>query len=124
MDKYGFTSRERLEHISDATGKILAFCQGKNESSFLSDDMLHSGVLYQFLVIGEAIMYVETSILKKYPYPWHLPRSFRNYIAHEYFGINLRQVFKTVTDLLPEFKILIDKVIEEEKKINPDTDRA
>jgi len=81
----------------------------------LSDEMLQSSVLYQFLVIGEAIQFVETEILKKYRYPWHLPRSFRNYIAHEYFGINYHQVFKTVKELLPDFKILVDHIIETEK---------
>ena len=44
------------------------------------------------------------------------PRSFRNYIAHAYFGINPSQVFKTVTDLLPGFKVLTDRMIEQEKK--------
>lgn len=116
MDRYGLTSIERLEHISDASGKIIEFCKGRSESEFLSDSMLHSGVLYKFLIIGEAILYVESEILKKYPYPWHLPMSFRNYIAHEYFGINLRQVYKTVTDLMPDFKQLIDKMIKQEKE--------
>jgi len=115
MDEYGLTSLERLEHISGATQKILTFCEGKSELEFLSDEMLHSGVLYQFLVIGEAIQYVETDIMKKHEYPWHLPRSFRNYIAHEYFGINLQRVYKTITDLLPDFKVLIDHIIKTEK---------
>ena len=57
-------------------------------------------------------------LLRKYPYPWHLPRSFRNYIAHEYFGINLKQVFKTITELLPEFKRMIDQIIESEEGFN------
>lgn len=118
MDRYGLTSIERLEHISDASGMIIEFCKGKSESEFLSNGMLHSGVLYKFLIIGEAILNVESEILKKYPYPWHLPRSFRNYLAHEYFGINLRQVYKTVTDLMPDFKELIDKMIKLEKELN------
>ena len=73
MNEYGFSSVERLKHVSKAVEQII-----------------------------------------KYPYPWHLPRSFRNYIAHEYFGINLSQVYKTVTDLLPDFKILIDRMFEME----------
>jgi uncharacterized protein with HEPN domain len=116
MDEYGFSSIERLGHISEAIGRIIQFCEGRGESDFLGDQMLSSSVLYQFLIIGEAIQYVDRDILKKNPYSWHLPRSFRNYIAHEYFGINLRQVYKTVTDLLPDFKILIDRMIELEKQ--------
>lgn len=116
MDKHEFSSVERLEHISRAVGLIIRYCDHKTETEFLEDEFLSSAVLYQFLIIGEAIQYVDRDLLKKYPYPWHLPRSFRNYIAHEYFGINLKMVYKTVTDLLPDFKVLIDRMIELEKR--------
>jgi uncharacterized protein with HEPN domain len=116
MDKYGLSDIERLQHISDAADLILTFCKGKNETDFSKDRMLSSSVLYQFIIIGEAIRYVDPELLGKYPYPWHLPRSFRNFTAHEYFGINLKQVYKTITDLLPEFKTLIDQMIVNESK--------
>ena len=76
MDEPGFSSVERLEHISMAAGQIIQFCEGKSETDFLNDKLLNSGVLYQFLIMGEAIQYVDCNMLKKYPYPWHLPRSF------------------------------------------------
>jgi uncharacterized protein with HEPN domain len=115
MDSFEPSSVEKLVHISTAIEQILKFCDGKTEADFLSDDMLSSSVLYQFIIIGEAIQFVDHKILKKHPYPWHLPRSFRNYIAHECFGMNLKQVFKTVTDLLPDFKVLVDRMIEQER---------
>ena len=114
MDKYKLSHLERLRHISGAIGMIISFCDGKNESDFIEDNMLNSSVLYQFIIIGEAIRYVNPELLEKYKYPWHLPKSFRNYIAHEYFGINLKQVYKTVITILPDFKLLIDRIIQEE----------
>ena len=116
MVKYGLSDLERLHHISDAVGTILEFCEGKSESDFINDPMLNSSVLYQFIIIGEAIRYVNPELLEKYEYPWHLPRSFRNYVAYEYFGVNLKQVYKTVTMLLPEFKMLINRIIDKESK--------
>jgi uncharacterized protein with HEPN domain len=116
MDKYGISDIDRLKHISDAVDLILAFCEGKSEDDFLNDKKLSSSVLYQFIVIGEAIRYVDQELLERYNYPWHLPKSFRNYIAHEYFGINLKQVYKTIIQLLPEFKTLINHMIEKESK--------
>jgi len=113
MDDQLPTSFDRLNHISGATGKILRYCENITETEFLENDMLNSSVLYQFIIIGEAIQYVDQDILKKYPYEWHLPRSFRNYAAHEYFGINLHQVYKTIREILPDFKVLIDTIIEE-----------
>lgn len=114
MDKPAQEELERLRHIAEAIDQILRFCEGKSEFDFLNDPMLNCSVLYQFIVIGEAVRYLNPEILEKYPYPWHLPRSFRNYVIHEYFGINLKQVFKTVTDLLPEFRNIIQKMMENE----------
>jgi uncharacterized protein with HEPN domain len=114
MDKYGLSGIERLQDISDAIELILSFCRERSEADFLNDQMLSSSVLYQFIIIGEAIRNMDPVLLGKYEYPWHLPRSFRNYAAHEYFEINLKQVYKTITDLLPEFKTLIDQMIEKE----------
>lgn len=113
MDDQLPTCFDRLNHVSHAAGMILKFCENVNEKEFIGNEMLNNSVLYQFIIIGDAIQYVDAGILKKYPYKWHLPRSFRNYAAHEYFGINLSQVYKTIRELLPEFKILIDKIIEE-----------
>ena len=116
MDKYGISDIERLKHISEAVDLILAFCEGKSEDDFLADQMLSSSALYQFIIIGEAIRYVDRKLLEKYRYTWHLPISFRNYVAHEYFGINLKQVYKTIVQLLPEFKTLINHMIEKESR--------
>lgn len=49
--------------------------------------------------------------LPDYPYPWHLVRAFRNYIAHEYFGINLKLVWQTVKQVLPVISSLVDQMI-------------
>ena len=113
MDEYVMTSIDRLIHISRAVKNILGYCEGKSEEAFLADSLLQSAVLYQFLIIGEAIRFVDADMLRKYSYPWHLPKSFRKYIAHEYFGINLRRVYATVDGILPDFMVLVDRMIEE-----------
>jgi uncharacterized protein with HEPN domain len=118
MGKSNLSDLARLRHVSEAVDLILGFCKDKNEFDFINDQMLHSSVLYQFIIIGEAVSTIDPGLLRKYSYPWHLPKSFRNYIAHEYFGINLKQVFKTVEELLPEFKQIIDQIIESEKDID------
>jgi len=111
MDDIIPTSADRVRHISEACKKILDFCKDISEQEFIEDTMLNSAVLYRFIIIGEAIRHVDTEVLKKYPYQWHLPRSFRNYAALDYFGINLKQVYKTAKELLPDFKVLIDKIL-------------
>ena len=68
MDDPGLTSIERLKHIEEAISKIEKFCQDIDEQNFLEDEQVNSSVLYQFIVIGEAVRFVNPEILKKYPY--------------------------------------------------------
>lgn len=97
MDKP--TPKERLEHIKSAILKIKSFVKDVSLNDFLSDIIRQDAVLYQFIIIGEAILHVDKTILDNYPYPWHIPRYFRNFIAHEYHKIKLERVYNAVNDL-------------------------
>jgi uncharacterized protein with HEPN domain len=97
MDKP--TPKERLEHVRGAILRIKSLIIEKSITDFLADEVLQDAVLYQFIIIGEAISHVDKAILDKYPYPWHIPRSFRNYIAHEYHKIRIESVFNAANDL-------------------------
>jgi uncharacterized protein with HEPN domain len=97
MDKP--TPVERIEDVLDAIANIRSFVKGVSEELFEEDSLTQSAVLFQFLIIGETIRYIDDSILEKYPYPWHIPRSFRNFIIHEYHGIKIKRIFEAVNDL-------------------------
>jgi len=97
MDKP--TPKERVEHILKCIRSIKAFAKGASQDMFVTDIKLQSAVLYQFLIIGEAIRHIDDSILNKYQYPWHIPRSFRNFIIHEYHGIKIERIYYATNDL-------------------------
>jgi uncharacterized protein with HEPN domain len=97
MDKP--TPKERLEHILNAIENIKAFVKDEDEVTFAADVKIQSAVQYQFLIIGEAIRYIDSSILDRYNYPWHIPRSFRNFIIHEYHGVKMERIYYASQDL-------------------------
>lgn len=99
-------SKDRIIHILQAIDAIHTFMQDIEEASFLHDLEKQSAVQYQFLIIGEAIKHIDISLLEKYDYPWHIPRSFRNFIIHEYHGIQMNRVFHATQDLVTLDKIL------------------
>ena len=105
-------NRIRLEHIQEAIEHIKKYTAALTEDDFLSNKMLQDAVLHQFSIIGEAIMYVDDDILEQYDYPWFAVRSFRNYIVHEYFGINLAKVWNTIVYNLPELEKVIILIIQ------------
>lgn len=93
------TPKERVEHILKAIQLIRQFVAGVDKAAFLSDVKIQSAVQYQFLIIGEAIRYIDVDILAKYNYPWHIPRSFRNFIIHVYHGIKMERIYYATQDL-------------------------
>lgn len=105
MDKP--TPKERVEHILKAIGLIREFVLDVDEAEFMEDSKIQSAVQYQFLIIGEAIRYIDNQILSKYNYPWHIPRSFRNYIIHVYHGIKLERIYFATQDLSELEKLII-----------------
>ena len=93
------TPKERVEHILEAIRLIREFVADINETQFLSDIKTQSAVQYQFLIIGEAIRFIDNDVLAKYNYPWYIPRSFRNFIVHVYHGVKMERIYYATQDL-------------------------
>lgn len=107
-------SHDWLVHIKKAICEIETFTSGISKNDFMDVKLISSAVLFQFSVIGEAIIHIEISILDKYEYPWYKVRAFRNLIAHEYFSIKLDAVWDIIDYDLKKLKQTIDKILEQE----------
>lgn len=108
------SGRERIQHILDAILIIQNLTEGYSSDDFERDIKTYYACLYQYAVIGEAIGKIETSILQKYDYPWHKVRSFRNFVIHEYHAIDIRVVWDTTRLILPDFRELLERIMENE----------
>ena len=106
--------RERIEHVLLAINDIDTFMQDISEQDFLSDHKLINATLFQFAIIGEAIVHIDANVLSKYEYPWHKVRGFRNFILHEYHSIEFRIVWSAIKNDLPELKRMIELIRKKE----------
>ncbi len=111
MDKP--TPKERLEHILEALKLIRDFVYVIDEAQFLNDVKIQSAVQFQFLIIGEAVKFLDPDLLERYQYPWHIPKSFRNFIIHVYHAIKLERIFYATQDL-DGLESVIKKMLENE----------
>lgn len=107
------TPKERIDDILEAIRLIREFVSGVDEKSFSNDKKIQSAVQFQFLVIGEAIRHIDTNILSRYKYPWHIPLSFRNFIIHEYHGIKIERIYYATQDL-DKLENLLQQILEKE----------
>jgi uncharacterized protein with HEPN domain len=107
--------RLRIADILEACALVLSFVSQKNRSDLGKDRLLQSGVLHQLYVIGEAANRISTELKARYPsVPWQVLYGFRNYIAHEYFSLDLDIVWQTVIRDIPELQRLVREISERE----------
>ena len=107
-------SKKRLEHILKAIEDLETFVYNESLESFCKNAVLNNAVLYNFTIMGEALIHVEPEKLADYDYPWYKVRSFRNMIAHEYFNIKLPAVWEIIKKDLPELRIVIQTILNNE----------
>lgn len=114
MRDSSITNKERLQHVLEAVSKINGFINGQCKESFLKSDVLQNAILFQFTIIGEAVVHIDRELLNKYTYPWHNVRSFRNFILHEYHAIEIWIVWETAKNDLPKLKEITETILKNE----------
>jgi uncharacterized protein with HEPN domain len=105
--------RERLRDIKEAIGAIhehLARVDGSSPP--MDDDLLHDALLFQFVVIGEAVKHLSQETRESAPeIPWSDVAGLRDLIAHEYFHVDIRRVLEVVERDLPPLEQTIDGLL-------------
>jgi uncharacterized protein with HEPN domain len=96
--------------ILDSGAAIQEFVKGLSFEEFCKDRKVYSAVIREFEVIGEAVGKCLEELKRKVPnVEWQDIKDFRNLLIHEYFGVDLEIVWRTVQDDLP---VLMDAVTE------------
>ncbi|MGA1875551.1 MAG: DUF86 domain-containing protein [bacterium] len=101
-----------LHHILDAIVKIEEYMEGINENAFYKNTLIQDGVIRQIEIIGEATKRLSTMICAKYPnIPWQDIAGMRDKLIHDYFGVDIGQVWLTTKNDTPTLKTEITKVL-------------
>lgn len=114
----------RIADILEAMGRIEDYVTGQTRESFLADSMLIDAVTRNIEIIGEAAAYVPGKVKKRNGgIPWEKLRKFRNYLAHEYFGVDDCMVWETATRNLPPLRPALERALENQIEVVMKDDR-
>lgn len=89
-----------LTHIIESIERIAEYTQG-GEHAFLSTRMIQDAVIRNFEIIGEASGRVSVETMALANVPWPQMKSFRNFLIHQYTGVDAKTVWKVIRDDLP-----------------------
>jgi uncharacterized protein with HEPN domain len=79
---------------------------------FVKDYMPFDAVMMNFVVIGEMANKLSENFRKEHnEIEWLKISDFRNIIAHDYFGIDEKEVWQIIKNKLPELKKYLDKLL-------------
>jgi uncharacterized protein with HEPN domain len=105
----------RLEHIRESIAKIeyltrLLHTQDNFESKWIEQD----AIIRNLEIIGEASINISDNLKQNYPdIAWKEMRGMRNFVTHQYFGVELGDIWSTVVNDIPLLKNQIQKIIED-----------
>jgi uncharacterized protein with HEPN domain len=105
--------RERLRDIKDAIVAIHGhLSRARAQQAARDDALLHDALLFQFVVIGEAVKNLAPATRESEPeIPWADVAGLRDLIAHEYFRIEIDRVLAIVERDLPPLERAIDRLL-------------
>ncbi len=103
-----------IGHIIDSIADIEEYTEGQNLAKFSKTKIVQDAVIRKMEIIGEAVKNLPPSFRKKHPQiEWKNIAGMRDKLVHDYFGINIKVVWKTVKQDIPQLKKQISKLNED-----------
>jgi uncharacterized protein with HEPN domain len=105
---------EFLRHILENIELAQRFVKGFTVEDLKKDIEKQYSLIRCFEIIGEATNSIPDKIKKdNKEIPWREMNDFRNYLIHEYFGVNVVTIWSTIKDDLPPLKKQIKQLIKD-----------
>ena len=101
-----------VEHILESMEWIEKYTKNTSENDFIKSTQTQDSVIRRLEIIGEAIGNFPEEIKKEHPnIRWNEISGMRNFLIHEYFGVDLQLVWNTIKNDLPKLKKQMKKII-------------
>lgn len=103
-----------LRHILDAIERTASYVQDMSYDDFLEDTKTHTAVIRELEIIGEASKRLSPESKRHTPeIPWRDITGMRDKLIHDYFGVDLDAVWKTIGSDFASLKQAIKKLLQQ-----------
>lgn len=103
--------RFRIQDILECLARIANYTAGMSYESFRENQLVIDAV------VREAANHVPDDLQQRYPdLPWIEMRGMRNLLIHEYFGVSIEIIWKTVQENLPPLTPILQALLQQEDR--------
>jgi len=96
--------RQRLEDIREAIERIEKYSR-EGRAGFDRDELVQTWIVHHLQIVGEAVRGLsDETRLQRPDIPWLQIAAMRNILVHDYFGIDLNEVWSAAERDLPPLK--------------------
>ncbi len=106
--KTGRTVEDALRDILEAASKAQEFLRDMDQEAFAEDEKTVFAVTRALEIVGEAARRVPADFRDQNPgIPWRSMTGMRDKLIHDYFGVSIDVVWKTVHEDLPALIVAV-----------------
>ena len=99
-----------LEHILSACEAIVSYVKGMDREAFLVNSMAQDAVTRRIEIIVEAAGKLSDAFRQARPeVPWSSIVGMRNILIHEYFGVDVDEIWLTATQDVPQLRRALER---------------
>ncbi|MBU1208439.1 MAG: DUF86 domain-containing protein [Proteobacteria bacterium] len=105
--------RERILDMLEAIERIERYA-AKGRGEFEKDELIQTWVVHHLQIVGEAASKLGRGFHEQHPsIPWPQVIAMRNVLVHDYFGVDLEEVWRVIQRDLPGLKSNLQKLADE-----------
>jgi len=102
-----------LRHILESIADIQSFLVDVSEGEFLASIEKQSAITWKLVVIGESVANLPDDFKARHPdVPWAVIKAARNILVHEYFRLDVQEVWRMATGDLPALKRRLEAIMD------------
>jgi len=100
-----------IEHILDCIRKINEFSKGITLKEFKKNELVQDAIIRNIEIIGEASKKISKDTKQTYyKIPWKEISGMRDKLIHDYLGVDVDVVWKTIKTDIPALEKLIKEI--------------
>jgi uncharacterized protein with HEPN domain len=96
--------------------RALEYASDLDEATFMGSNLHQDAILRQLIIVGEAAKRVSDGFGASHPeVPWRRVAGFRDVVVHEYFRVDLTEVWRIVQEDLPALLAVLEPLVPPEE---------